>query len=161
MNKKRILLLLVVLAIVASMVTFAFAAPATDAADGANAPAVTDAASGDPAAADGEPLPWYAGIAQFLPLILIVAVFYFVLIRPENKRKKETANMRNNLKVGDEITTIGGILGKITNIKDEELTIETGVDRNKVRIMKWAISSVAPKADKEEKKESDSSSKEK
>ncbi len=162
MNKKRILILLTVLAIVMSMVTFAYAAPDAGNAASDGAPAVTTAQPTEDgaAAADGgaEPLPWYAGIGQFLPLILIVVVFYFVLIRPENKRKKETASMRESLKTGDEITTIGGIVGRITNIKDEELTIETGSDRNKMRIMKWAVSSVSSKnsgaSEKKEEKKS-------
>ncbi len=90
-----------------------------------------------------------SSIMAFLPIILVFVVFYFFLIRPEKKRNKQTAEMRNNLKVGDEIVTIGGIIGKITNIKEDQLTIETGADRNKVRIMRWAVS--APIAKEETK----------
>ena len=79
-------------------------------------------------------------ISMFLPLILIFVVFYFFLIRPEKKRKKQITEMRDSLRVGDEIVTIGGIIGKITNIKDDQLTLETGADRNKIRIMRWAVS---------------------
>mgnify|MGYP005920807969 CR=1 FL=1 len=75
-----------------------------------------------------------------LPIIVIIAVFYFLLIRPENKKKKEAENMRNQLKVGDEITTIGGILGTVCSVKEESLVIETGADRVRIEITKWAIS---------------------
>jgi len=88
-----------------------------------------------------------SSITMFLPIILVFVVFYFFLIRPEKKRNKQTTEMRNNLKVGDEIITIGGIIGKITNIKDDQLTIETGADRNKVRIMRWAVSAPIAKED--------------
>ena len=64
-----------------------------------------------------------------------------MLIRPENKKKKEAENMRNQLKVGDEITTIGGICGRVVNIKEDALVIETGADRNKMTIKKWALQS--------------------
>lgn len=86
-----------------------------------------------------------------LPIAAMFALFYFLMYRPEKKRKKEITDMRNSLKTGDEIVTIGGIVGKITNIKDEQLTIETGSDKNKLRIMKWAVSSRESKEDKEDK----------
>lgn len=76
-----------------------------------------------------------------LPLVVLVAVFYFLLIRPENKKKKATAKMRSELKVGDEITTIGGIIGTICAVKDESIVIETGADRVRIEFTKWAISS--------------------
>ena len=125
-----------------SLVSVAFAT-------GEAAPAADAAAQ---ATATGEPLPWYAGLLNsgVLPIIIIILVFYFVLIRPENKRKKETANMRNNIKAGDEITTIGGIVGRVTNVRDDELTIETGNDRNKLRVKKWSISSVDKKRETDE-----------
>ena len=71
----------------------------------------------------------------------LVAVFYFLMIRPESKRKKAAAQMRRDLIVGDTITTIGGITGRVIIIKDDTLTLETGPDRNKIVIMRWAISS--------------------
>ena len=79
--------------------------------------------------------------SMFLPMILLIAVFYFLLIRPEKKRKKEVDAMRSGLKRGDVITTIGGIVGKITNVNDEEdlITIETGSDKVKIRIARWAV----------------------
>ena len=78
-------------------------------------------------------------------IVAIVAFFYFFMIRPQKKQEKETAAMRNSLSIGDEITTIGGIIGRITHIKDDVVTIETGADRNKIRIRKTAISTVDKK----------------
>ncbi|MBR5543658.1 MAG: preprotein translocase subunit YajC [Oscillospiraceae bacterium] len=83
-----------------------------------------------------------SNFGSFLPIIIIFVVFYFLLIRPENKKKKEIAKMRSNLKVGDEITTIGGIMGRVTNVRDDQLTIESSNDRSKLRIAKWAVSTV-------------------
>ena len=76
-------------------------------------------------------------------MALMFAMLYFFMIRPENKRKKEAQNLRNSLTVGDEITTIGGIMGKVISIKEEtdSLVIETGVDRSKVRVKRWAVAS--------------------
>ena len=75
---------------------------------------------------------------------VIIGAIYFFLLRPNSKKKKEEAQMRNNLEIGDEITTIGGIMGRVVAIKDEEdaLIIETGSDRVKMKFKKWAISSV-------------------
>ena len=78
-------------------------------------------------------------------IVAIVDFFYFFMIRPQKKQEKETAAMRNSLSIGDEITTIGGIIGRITHIKDDVVTIETGADRNKIRIRKTAISTVDKK----------------
>lgn len=78
-------------------------------------------------------------------LILIAVMFvvlYFFMIRPQKKQERETNEMRNNLQVGDEITTIGGIIGKIISIKDETVMIETGHDRTKIRILKTAVRNV-------------------
>lgn len=74
-------------------------------------------------------------------LVVMLAVFYFMLIRPENKRKKEEAKMRNELAVGDEITTIGGIVGTICAVKENTVVIETGADRVRVEFTKSAIAS--------------------
>lgn len=74
-------------------------------------------------------------------LVIMIAVFYFLLIRPENKRKKEAQKMRDSLAVGDEITTIGGIVGTICAVKENTIVIETGADRVRVEFAKWAISS--------------------
>lgn len=74
-------------------------------------------------------------------LIAMVAIFYFMLIRPENKRKKEAEELRASLKVGDEITTIGGIVGKVVNVKEDRFVIETGADQVRIEFLKWALSS--------------------
>ena len=77
------------------------------------------------------------------PMILLIAMFafmYFVMIRPENKRKKQAEEMRSNLKKGDQITTIGGIVGKIVMINEETIVIETSDDRVRMEINKWAVS---------------------
>ena len=74
-------------------------------------------------------------------IVLMIAVFYFILIRPESKRKKQAEEMRNNLKVGDELTTIGGITGTICAVKEKTVVIETGADRVRVELAKWAVSS--------------------
>ena len=75
-----------------------------------------------------------------IPLALMVAIFYFLLIRPENKRKKQMAKMRSELAVGDVITTIGGIVGTICAVKEETIVIETGADRVRIEFTKWAVS---------------------
>lgn len=74
-------------------------------------------------------------------MVAMVGIFYFLIIRPENKRKKETAAMRNALAVGDEIVTIGGVTGTVCAVKDETIVIETGADRVRIEFHKWAISS--------------------
>ena len=73
-------------------------------------------------------------------LVVMLAIFYFMLIRPENKKKKELAKMRSELAVGDEITTIGGIIGTICAVKEESIVIETSADRVRIEFAKWAIS---------------------
>ena len=80
-------------------------------------------------------------LATIIPLVLMIAIFYFFLIRPESKRKKDLQNMLSSLSVGDEITTIGGIIGKIASIKDDEITLETGADHVRIRIQRNAIAS--------------------
>ena len=107
-----------------------------------------------------------ATTASLLPTIGMVAVFflvfYFFAIRPQKKQEKQVNEMRNQLMVGDEITTIGGIIGKIISIKEETLMIETGHDRTKIRILKSAVrnvdvhaaDAVLPNATTESKKES-------
>ena len=73
-------------------------------------------------------------------VVIMLAIFYFMLIRPENKKKKELEKMRSELTVGDQVTTIGGILGTICAVKDESIVIETGADRVRMEFAKWAIS---------------------
>jgi preprotein translocase subunit YajC len=77
-----------------------------------------------------------------LMIVVLVVVFYFFLIRPENKKKKKLADMRSSLSVGDDITTIGGIVGKVVACNNESVTFETGEDRVRIQVAKWAISTV-------------------
>lgn len=80
-------------------------------------------------------------LSMIVPLVLLVAVFYFLLIRPENKKKKAAAKMRSELSVGDQITTIGGIVGTICAVKEDTIVIETSSDRVRMEFTKWAVSS--------------------
>jgi preprotein translocase subunit YajC len=75
-----------------------------------------------------------------LMLVVMIGVFYFMLIRPENKRKKEQEQMRSALKVGDQVTTIGGITGTVVSVKDDKFVIETGADQVRIELMKWGLS---------------------
>lgn len=72
-------------------------------------------------------------------LIGMFALMYFMMIRPQKKRQKEEQEMRNAVEVGDEITTIGGICGKVVIVKEQHLIIETGADRNRMQITRWAV----------------------
>ena len=84
---------------------------------------------------------------MLLMLAGLLVVMYFVMIRPQKKQEKAQNDMRNNLAVGDEITTIGGIIGKIVSIKEETCVIETSHERTKIRILKTAVSRVDVKAE--------------
>ena len=86
-------------------------------------------------------------LTMFGMLAVIVVVFYFFGIRPQKKQEQAAAEMRNNLVVGDEITTIGGIIGKIVSIKEETMIIETGRDHTRIRLLKSAIRSVDVRAE--------------
>ena len=114
-----------------------------------------EAAAGSGAGADAGA---GAGGAGLMPIIMIVgmlAVMYFMMIRPENKRKKEAAAMREAVKVGDEIVTIGGIVGTVVNVKEDRFVIETSADQVRVELAKWALStneSAAARAKEEAKK---------
>ena len=74
-------------------------------------------------------------------LVLMIAIFYFLLIRPENKKKKEAEQMRGAVKKGDKITTIGGIVGVVVDVKESRIVIETSADQVRIELEKWAISS--------------------
>ena len=78
---------------------------------------------------------------SILMIVAMLGIFYFMLIRPENKRKKEAEQTRNSVKTGDEIVTIGGIVGKVVNVKDDKIVIETSADQVRIELMKWGISS--------------------
>ena len=78
-------------------------------------------------------------IANFAPIVILIVLFYFLLIRPQRKRDKAERDMRNSIEVGDEISTIGGFIGRVVNIKDDVLVIESSSDRTKLKIYRWAI----------------------
>lgn len=83
------------------------------------------------------------GGSMIIMLVMMFAIFYFLIIRPENKKKKKTEEMRSSLSLGDEITTIGGITGKIVQVTEDTITFETGEDRVRLQVKKWAISTTA------------------
>ena len=99
---------------------------------------------------------------SLLLMVAMIAVFYFLIIRPENKRKKQAEQMRSSLKKGDRVTTIGGMVGKIVQVNDSTIVFETSEDRVRIEVAKWGIQSAesmeqaaapkAKKADKAEKK---------
>lgn len=80
------------------------------------------------------------GLSMIIMVVAMIAIFYFLLIRPENKKKKAAAKMRSELAVGDQITTIGGIVGTICAVKEDTIVIETSADRVRIEFTKWAIS---------------------
>ena len=90
------------------------------------------AATGDAAANTG----WMT----IVMIVVMIAIFYFLLIRPENKKKKAAAKMRSELAVGDEIITIGGVVGTICAVKEDTIVIETSADRVRIEFTKWAVS---------------------
>lgn len=97
---------------------------------------------------------------EIIMIVAMLAIMYFMLIRPENKKKKAAEEMRSSLKVGDQITTIGGIVGTICAVKEQTIVMETGADRVRIEFTKWAISSKgtqsteeAPMPEKEDKKD--------
>ena len=80
--------------------------------------------------------------ANILPIALLFVVMYVILILPQRRRDKKNKEMLNALKVGEDVITIGGIMGKVVNIKDDEITIESGVMKTKILVKKWAIKEV-------------------
>ncbi len=90
----------------------------------------------------------YSGIVL---MVVLVAVMYFLMIRPQKKRQKEEQEMKSSLEIGDEIITIGGIVGKIVTIREEDLVIETGSDRTKMKIMRWAVNTNLTKTEQHRK----------
>ena len=78
--------------------------------------------------------------STMLMLVIMIGVFYFMLIRPENKRKKEAEQMRSSVKKGDNITTIGGIVCTVVDVKENNIVIETSADQVRIELAKWALS---------------------
>lgn len=105
------------------------------------------------------------GLVGMLPMLLIMAgLFYFMMIRPENKRKKEAEQMRSSMKNGDKVTTIGGITGTVVDVKSEHFVIETGADQVRIEFAKWALSTnetAEANAKEESKKKQEQRAKEK
>jgi preprotein translocase subunit YajC len=97
------------------------------------------AAATDPNAVQGDGT--MAMLMQVGLLALIFGVFYFMIIRPQNKQKKALQQLRKELIVGDEVTTSAGIVGKVVQIKDDTVTVETGSEKTRIKFMRWAISS--------------------
>ena len=100
--------------------------------------------------------------SMILPMVLMLGIFYFLLIRPENKRKKEAEQMRSSIKTGDKITTIGGIVGVVVDVKEDTIIVETSADRVRVEFTKWALStndSAAERAKEEAKKKEEAKAK--
>ena len=85
--------------------------------------------------------PTGGGLEMIIMLVVMIGVFYFMLIRPENKRKKEAEQMRSSVRKGDKITTIGGIIGTVVDVKENNIVIETSADQVRIEFAKWAISS--------------------
>lgn len=101
------------------------------AADGAAAAAADGAAEGS----EG----FMVMLIQLLPFILMIVIFYFLFMRPQKKKEKKDAEMRQNLQVGDEVATVGGIIGIVVRRNDDNVVIETGGDRSRIRVKLWAI----------------------
>lgn len=102
--------------------------------------ALTAFAEGEAAASDTQTNPQTGGLLSFvLPLVLMFVLLYFMAIRPQKKREQEAQQMQNSLQVGDEVITSGGIVGMVFRIGDDTVVIETGGERHKLRIKKWAI----------------------
>ncbi len=89
----------------------------------------------------------FSGIITIVMLVAMVALFYFLMYRPQKKQEKEAKNMRDSLQVGDEVTTIGGIIGKVVSIKEETFLLETGRDKVRIRFLKSAVKSVDVRAE--------------
>ena len=102
------------------------------------------------------------GTSTILMLVVLFALMYFLMIRPENKRKKQAQEMRDSLKKGDVITTIGGVVGKIVSVNNDTIVIETSEDRVRIEFTKWAVSNVGAQTGEQPSKDSkDSKKKEK
>ncbi len=91
---------------------------------------------------EGEAAPGLEAYSGIIVMVLLFVAMYFFMIRPQKKQEKKDAEMRQNLAVGDEVTTIGGIIGKVVSIKEETFVLETTKDRTKIRFLKGAIRSV-------------------
>ena len=98
---------------------------------------ISSSAEAQAAAAAGSQ--WASILMMILPLVLMIGIFYFLILRPEKKRNKEMQEMLNNIQVADEVVTSGGIIGRVLSVKEDTVLIETGSDRTKIRVLKSAI----------------------
>ena len=155
---RRILIFMLSLCVLVMLSGF-LAVSAEDNVGAANDAVVNDAGAANGAEANDiesttEPA---GGMGQWLNPIIMIALFgglmYFMLYRPQKKQEKAINEMRNSLKVGDEISTTGGILGKIVQIKEDFLIIETGNDRTKLKISKWAVRAIEHREEDDEDEE--------
>lgn len=144
-NGKRILALVMCVCLIAAVLAGCVPAGTTGGEGGAAGEGATGTEGG-------------TGMAGFgigtivIYLLVIILVFYFFMIRPEKKRKKKNEEMRNSLAVGNNITTIGGMVGKVVNVSGDFVTFETGEDRVRIKIAKWGISSVGKDAEEPDEK---------
>ena len=92
-----------------------------------------------------------SSIQMIVLMVVLFALMYFLMIRPQKKRQKEEQEMRNALEIGDEIVTIGGIVGRVVTVRENDLIIETGADRNKMKIERWAINTNKTKNEQHQK----------
>jgi len=81
-------------------------------------------------------------VSTVLPLVVVFGLMYVILILPQKKKEKKVKEMLNALEVGNNVVTIGGIIGKVVNIKDDEVTLETGVDKSKIKVKRWSIKDI-------------------
>ncbi len=88
--------------------------------------------------------------SSLIMIVAMIAIFYFLMYRPQKKQEREKQAMLNNLEVGDEITTIGGIVGEIVSVREETILLETGKDKNKIRVLRSAVKNVDVKASEKE-----------
>lgn len=95
---------------------------------------------------------WLTGIYPIVMLVIMVVIFYFFILRPQKKKQKEEEKMRNDLRIGDEILTIGGIYGKVVSLKEDSFVMESLVDKSKLKFARWAIQQNLTVHDEEEKK---------
>ncbi len=126
-------ILVSVFAICSAMLAFAGCAPAADA---------TGASTG-------------SMLTAMLPFVIILVVMYVMMVIPENKRKKKAQEMRDSIEVGDKIITIGGMVGKVVHVSADRITFETGEDRVRIEINKWAVSTNEGKGANKETNSSD------
>jgi preprotein translocase subunit YajC len=91
--------------------------------------------------------PIWSIVSMLLPFVILIGVFYFLLLRPQKKQQKETESMRESVERGDVITTIGGIVGVVIMVRDNDILIETSGDKTRIQIQKWAVRSIEQKAE--------------